>query len=290
MKDRKSNETDIREKENLERRRAEAEAARIKAEIENKKREEYVKKLNEERLALLKAKQGITDVDIEEIIREEKMPDEKLTFSQKVSSFIYLNKWWLGIAACCAVVFGIIVFDLLTRKNPDLTILLLTDEISYYSKSSEISKVFGEYVGDVNGDGKVIVDINYIPISGRDDENPTEVQGDPYMLNQQKLYTEMQTGIGVIVIADSNADEYLDPENTLLNLDELFPENEHVNKYGFYIKGTDFAKKISDDNGISDNVYIGIREPKAGMDNEKRIRKNFDIAYSALEKLIKDMS
>ena len=46
MKDRKSNETDIREKENLERRRAEAEAARIKAEIENKKREEYVKKLN----------------------------------------------------------------------------------------------------------------------------------------------------------------------------------------------------------------------------------------------------
>ena len=70
----------------------------------------------------------------------------------------------------------------------------------------------------------------------------------------------------------------------------MFPENEHVNKYGFYIKGTDFAKKISDDNGISDNVYIGIREPKAGMDNEKRIRKNFDIAYSALEKLIKDMS
>lgn len=278
---------EIKAKESLEKRRAESEAERIKAEIENKKREEYVKRLNEERIALLKAKHD--GGDLGEIISEE-IVENKLTFKERISSFIYLNKWWLGIASCCAFVLGFITFDLLTKENPDLTILLLTNEIGFYSKSTEISELFGEYIGDVNGDGKVIVNIHYIPISGEDNDDSTEMQADPYMLNQHRLNSEIQTGMGVIVIADSCSDEQLDPENNLLNLSELFPENKHIDKYGFYIKNTEFTKIIRCDDDINNDVYIGIREPKAGISSEKKVRDNFKIAYPVLEKLIEDIS
>lgn len=276
----------IKAKEKLEKRRAESEVARIRAEKENKKREEYAKSLNEDRLALIKSKQGLADV---EIAKDEEVIEKKLTFKEKLASFIYLNKWWLGIVTCCAVVLGIVAFDLLSKENADLTVLLLTDEMGFYSNSENISKLFGEYVGDVNGDGEVVVNIHYMPIGGGDSDS-AELQADPYMLNVHKLDSELKIGNAVIIIADSQADEYLDPKNTLLNLSELFPENEHINEYGFYLKDTDFTERVAEEMELSDEVYIGIRQFKEGLPNEKKLKKNIDKAYPALEKLINGIS
>ena len=276
----------IKAKEKLEKRRAESEVARIRAEKENKKREEYAKSLNEDRIALIKAKQGVADV---EIAKDEELIEKNLTFKEKLSSFIYLNKWWLGILSCCAVVFGVVAYDFLSKENADLTILLLTDEMGFYSNSENISKLFSEYVGDINGDGEVVVNIHYMPI-GSGDSDSAELQADPYMLNSHKLDSELKIGNAVIIIADSQADKYLNPKNTLLNLSELFPENEHINEYGFYLKDTEFVERVAEEMELSDDVYIGIRQFKEGLPNEKKLKKNIDKAYPAFEKLINDIS
>ena len=89
------------------------------------KREEYAKELAEEKVDLIRLKQGVIS-DSDKIFRDEE-PEKHYTVLQKIGNWFYHSKWWLGIAAFVVLLTAFLVYDYVTREDPDLRVMLLTD-------------------------------------------------------------------------------------------------------------------------------------------------------------------
>ncbi len=270
---------DEKERQKLEQKKAEE----LKA--EEKEREEYGKTLAEEKVELLKLKQGV----ISESDKLDLKPDEKKHYSpwQKFKNFIYHNKWWLGISTFFVLIAAFLVYDTLTTTKPDIKFMLLCNDTELYYKIEDIGKFFDQFTDDYNDDGKNSADILYIPISENDDTNSMGL----YESSLTKLSAEFQMGETMLVIADKNSAELIMPEETLVNLEELYPDNPHIKDYGFYLKDTDFAELIGySDGNIPDDMYIGIRKVTQTLTSEKEMQEHYDYAIETLDKIIKELS
>ena len=140
---------------------AEERRAQIIAEREKKKREAHERRLYEERKELLRLKQGV--IEDSEVIHEEAPAEVKKTVLQRISSFFYLNKWWLGIGTALALISGLLIYNLATKPRPDMTVLLV-------SKSSDITSADGiddyiaQFTDDNNDNGEVLVSMHGVTI------------------------------------------------------------------------------------------------------------------------------
>ena len=98
-----------------ERQAAEAEAA-------YQAREEYAKELAEEKVDLIRLKQGVIS-DSDKVFRGEE-PEKHYTVWQKIGNWFYHAKWWLGIATFIGLVAAFLIYDFVTRVDPDVRVLL----------------------------------------------------------------------------------------------------------------------------------------------------------------------
>ncbi len=239
----------------------------------------YEKQLREERLELIRLKQGV--IDESETIHEEQEEQKKYTIGQKIGNFIYHNKWWMGIAGFLAVVVGFLVYQTVTMVRPDLVVLLVSDN-AYFNAvcSPQISALFEQYIEDENGDGKVSVDVYYIPAS----EDATTINA--FSGDTQKLFAEFQMGESLIVISDSDADKFIVPDSTLEDLEPFFGQYTQTEAMRFYLSDTKFAEAVGWEEALDEDIYIGIREVKDTFDFKEKMQKNYDIAFPALQKFI----
>lgn len=274
----------VRQVDEKERQKLEAEKEEeLKA--QEKEREEYGKTLAEEKVELLKLKQGV----ISESDKLDLKPDEKKHYTpwQKFKNFIYHNKWWLGISTFFVMMAAFLVYDTLTTTKPDIKFMLLCNDTELYYRIEDIGKYFDQFTDDYNDDDKNCADILYIPISENEDTNSMGL----YESSLTKLSAEFQMGETMLVIADKNSAELIMPEETLVNLEELYPDNPNVKEYGFYLKDTDFAELIGyTDGNIPDDIYIGIRKVTQTLTSEKEMQEHYDQAIETLDKIIKELS
>lgn len=198
-------------------REAEAEERRqaLLAEREKKEKEAYAKKIQQERIELMRLKQGI--ITESDTIREEPKQTEKLSFWKKIGNFFYHSKWWLGVTVIIGGIFVFLFVDYVTRVRPDMIVMLLTDDTEMQNHSQQLEEYLEQFTEDVNGDGKVQVDIYAIPIGDRINET------DFYNGNATKLSTEFQMGESVMVITDAKANEFIMADETLMDLSETYP-------------------------------------------------------------------
>ena len=261
---------------------AEERRAQIIAEREKKKREAHERRLYEERKELLRLKQGV--IEDSEVIHEEAPAEVKKTVLQRISSFFYLNKWWLGIGTALALISGLLIYNLATKPRPDMTVLLV-------SKSSDITSADGiddyiaQFTDDNNDNGEVLVSMHGVTIY--DNEYANYKTG-----SDAKLTAELESGDTVIIISDDSLDNLFDPDNTYVDLEELFPNNEHVKGCKFMLSGTDFAEKSGIDQRLmTDDMYLAIRRPqKLLYSSKKEMQRTYDRDISAFKKLIEDLS
>lgn len=274
----------VRQVDEKERQKLEAEKEEeLKA--QEKEREEYGKTLAEEKVELLKLKQGV----ISESDKLDLKPDEKKHYTpwQKFKNFIYHNKWWLGISTFFVLIAAFLVYDTFTTTKPDIKFMLLCNDTELYYRIEDIGKYFDQFTDDYNDDDKNCADILYIPISENEDTNSMGL----YESSLTKLSAEFQMGETMLVIADKNSAELIMPEETLVNLEELYPDNPNVKEYGFYLKDTDFAELIGyTDGNIPDDIYIGIRKVTQTLTSEKEMQEHYDQAIETLDKIIKELS
>lgn len=274
----------VRQVDEKERQKLEAEKEEeLKA--QEKEREEYGKTLAEEKVELLKLKQGV----ISESDKLDLKPDEKKHYTpwQKFKNFIYHNKWWLGISTFFVLIAAFLVYDTLTTTKPDIKFMLLCNDTELYYRIEDIGKYFDQFTDDYNDDDKNCADILYIPISENEDTNSMGL----YESSLTKLSAEFQMGETMLVIADKNSAELIMPEETLVNLEELYPDNPNIKEYGFYLKDTDFAELIGyTDGNIPDDIYIGIRKVTQTLTSEKEMQEHYDQAIETLDKIIKELS
>ena len=259
----------------------ESQMTRQIAEEKQKQRQEYEKKLQQEKIELLRMKQNnSSESDI--IPTEESEEAVERTLGQKISSFFYLNKWWLGLFLMFGLIAGFLIYDYVTKKNPDTVILFFED-------NDDIDKLaLRDYIEpfceDFNGDGKIIPDVYYIPYTG--DEQKDYSSG-----TSTKLMAEMQSAEAMIVICNEKSNEAISPEYTLVNLETIYPDNPHVKKYGFYLKDSKFAEKVGYTGIIDDDVYLGIRKPaEMAWASEKEMRKAYDEAVIVFDRMIQDLT
>lgn len=267
------------EMEQQQQRLAEEQQERLRQKREEE-REIYEEQLRRERLELIRLKQGV--IDESETIHEEHEEQRKYTFGERVSNFLYHNKWWMGIAAFFAFTVGFLIYQTATTVHPDMIVLLVVhDDLLNASCNEQIGDLFAQYIDDVNGDGKVVCDVYYIPAS--DDT----AMRDGYTGDRTKLFAEFQTGEACLVISDEGADQFIVPDRTMTDLEEDFGEYQETQGVRFYLSDTKFAEDIGwTESKLDKDIYIGIRSVRETMDSEEMMQETFDVSYPALRKFI----
>lgn len=242
----------------------------------------YEEKLHQEHLELIRLKQGI--IKESDTIFEEAKEEKKYTIWQKIRNFLYHNKWWMGIAGFFVFVAGYLIYQTVTMEKPDMIILLVAHDDYFHAASSEnICKLFEQYIDDENGDGKVNVDVYYIPAS----QQTAERSG--YTGDSTKLFAEFQTGEAVLVISDEEADAFIVPDSTLMDLEDSLGMYAQTEGVRFRLADTEFANAVGwTDEPLDKDFYIGIRKVRKTMDSEEMMQKVFDISFPALQKFAAD--
>jgi len=257
----------------------EAQQRELLRQKQEEERKAYEEKLRQEKLELMRLKQGI--IEESETIHEEHPEERKLSFKEKISNFFYHNKWWLGIGSVMVALVGILIWQIVTMVHPDMIILLLSDNDIFYSATYEnIENLFAGYIGDVNGDGETIVEIYYIPAS----DETAERSG--YTGESEKLFAEFQIGEAVLVISDDGADTMIVPEHTLVNLEDDFSNYQEVDEWRFRLSGTKFAEAIGWEEPLDEDIYIGIRSVRETLDSVEKMQEVYDVSYPALQQFI----
>ena len=196
---------EMQEKAEEQARKRNEEIQRKYAEKQKKAREARDKRLEEERLELLRLKTGV--ITESETIHEEVPEEIHQTFWQKVGSFFYLNKWWLGMGAVFTAIAVFLVVSLATKPRPDMVVLLIGNNQAL-GEESHIDKYFESFTPDNNHNGKKLVSVYYIPYTGNE-------RADFANSVPTKLSAELQSAESVIVIGNELIGEVVTPEEYL---------------------------------------------------------------------------
>lgn len=262
----------------------ERKAIDLRQQREKQKREAYDRRIMEERKELLRMKQAQTE-ESEILPAAEPAPEAvKRTPLQKIRSFFYLNKWWLGIAAVIVALAAFLIYDLATRENPDMVVLLITDNAEL-NQTPMLEKYLESFTQDFNNNKEIHTAVHYIPYS------------DNYRTNyaygvDTKLTVEFESADASIIIAGDKLSDLLVPEDTFVDLTEMFPDNPHVKGCKFFLKGTSFAEKVSvSEDSVTDDLYLAVRAPEKLLYDEKEaMQKTYDKDIEAFKAIIADLS
>lgn len=268
-----------RKKAEEEEQRKQAERERVIAEKQRKAQEEHDKRLEAERLELIRLKQGI--IDESETIHEVQEEKVHRTFFQKIGDFFYANKWWLGIAAVCVVIGSYLAYSLITKPRPDMIVLVIGENYDLGEVSS-LDEYVASFAEDFNGNGETLVSVYYIPYTN----NEAKDYANGVTTN---LTTELNSAHGVILIGNELTKDVLF-DDSLVDLSEIYPNNENVSKDKFMLSGTDFAEKVGI-NQLSDDWFISIRRPKnlAYTDTDE-MQEVYDRDFAVFDAIISDLT
>ncbi len=266
---------EVNEKARAEELKRESEAEAARAERERQARAAYNEKLRQERLELMKLKQGLIS---EEDIPKEEVVQKEYSIWEKISNFFYHNKIYIIAGAAIAAIATFLIYDLVTTVKPDVAVLFIADDTQVQFLAEDMEDVLAKYAQDYNGDGKVKIRVSYTPASPDLDEMSSMYYhgGD-----QVKLSAEFMGSDTIMVIGDAPSFEVIGitpGDGVFADLNEHFPDDENVTKIGYKLNGTNFKQDIGYE-GLSDELVVGFRYPfTAGLGGSGRIEQNFEYA------------
>ncbi len=250
---------------------------------ERQQQEEYEKRLRQEKVELMRLKQGIiTESDV--IVKEETVV-KNYTFKEKLSSFVYLNKLWIIMISAAVVIAAFMIYSLATTVRPDTDILFIATDYELSQRTEKIEELMQKYAADLNDDGKVYVSVAYMPV---DNSKDTKVMQEEYRANMTKLMALFQMDSSMLIVSDNKIVEQVGLGEELDDLTKRYPDKDNVNKYGILLKDTNFGKEVGYD-GFTDDLFIGIRRVYAENENADRLKKSYDDTITVLDKFMKDL-
>ncbi|MCM1132915.1 MAG: hypothetical protein NC340_05545 [Ruminococcus flavefaciens] len=270
-----------REKSAEEERLRQAEAERIEAENQRREQEEHDRRLEAERLELIRLKQGV--IEESETIHEEQEEEIRRNFFQKIGDFFYSNKWWMGIALVFVIMATVLTVNLINRPRPDVIVLVIGESYAI-SEESSLDEYVASFADDYNGNGETLVSVYYIPYTGietKDYANGVDTN----------LTTELNSAHGVILIGNKLTKNVLF-DDSLVDLSEIYPDNQYISKDKFMLSETDFAEKIGlQKSQISDDWFISIRTPKKLLYSDlDEMQETYDKDFAVFDSIIKDLT
>lgn len=122
------------------------------------------------------------------------------TPKSKWQNFWYYHKWHMLAAFLVAALVIGFTHDLLSKKEPDYQIALLTQTEYPQAFSAALEKQLAQYGEDLNGDGQVLVRVNpYLIVmeDGKEVSNPTL-----QMTSVAKFLSDLELGDSMIYLTD----------------------------------------------------------------------------------------
>lgn len=204
------------------------------------------------------------------------------TFKQKWENFWYYHKVHVFIAAFFLFAIGFLTVDVMKKHNPDYTVGYVG---SFYVDQTQLQAyepVFKEIVGDLNGDGRVLINYQTIVVSKNIMTNwdiDTE---------QQMNYSFVGGEIRLYIIEEKyikDHEQYFEPLDGII--DEAFLKGGYKNREGKTIllplKDTPVLKKMEIN---SDSLYIGIRGIAFIEQNDEFVKSRHEKSKEILKYII----
>ena len=254
-----------------------AEAERVKAEREREKAREQ--RLKHEQVELMKMKSGV--IEHSDMIDETPDTTRKPQGFEKVTNFFYHYKIPVIFALAMMIAAAYIIYDSVTRKKPDLTVVMLANNGLEF-RTEELESFFEKYIDDRNGDGEVYVQVISCPL------NPNSADMSQTS-NQAKALAQLQTADNLFMIVDSNTDP--DFLSVLYHdFQKDYPDNKYMTENGFSLNMKLFANEVKYESMPYD-VVLGMRAPiKTIQDSKEEMQENFDRDVKVFEAIADDLS
>ncbi len=130
-------------------------------------------------------------------------PSQPMTAKQKRENFWFYYKWHVLGGALLVGILGFFIYDMSNRQLPDLEISIVTSQMMPTGLLVAIGEELetNGMVADINGDGKVAVQVNQYNIAT--DESEQGVDYTAQMAGTVKLSADIQEGISPIFITDN---------------------------------------------------------------------------------------
>ncbi len=262
---------------NERRQQAEAEEAAYQA------REEYAKELAEDKVELIRLKQGVIE-DSDKIFGKTEA-EKKYTIFQKIGNWFYHAKWWLGIVSFCVLVAAFLIYDAVTREDPDLRMMLLTDNAEFYSESDKLHTWLETLCPDYNADEKAVIQSIYIPVS----KEGLEMSGSYSAAYNTQLLVQFQSCTCMLVLVGPEAEPYLQPEDMFVDLESLYPDCSNVSGHKFLLDQTDFAEQVGLTSELHPGSYLALRIPQENINSQEECQEAYDQAKTLLDAMIETL-
>lgn len=243
-------------------------------------REEYDKELREEKVDLIRLKQGVI-TDSDKVFQEEEAP-KHYTLWQRIGNWFYHAKWWLGIAVFLGLLGAFLIYDYVTRENPDFRILVVSENPELQADAGSICKYLETFCPDFNDDGEIHADLVYIPVS----DVTMEMGGTAVAAYNTQLYVQFQSDECMLVLADSRAEEYLQPEDMFVSMEELYPDCPFTDGFRLNLDGTNFTELTGQTAQLMPESYLAMRIPAESMSSLEEMQKAYDQAKYMLDQIV----
>lgn len=134
----------------------------------------------------------------EDELKPPEPPKQPKTPKGKWENFWYHYKWHTIAIAAAALVITVMVVQFVTQPRYDYQVILVTQKALAYGEDKVIADELAKYGRDVNGDGKILVNVDAIFMGGSDQIS---------IVNQQKLVTRLAAGDELFYIMDPKSYE-----------------------------------------------------------------------------------
>lgn len=197
---------------------------------------------------------------------------QDLPFKEKVANFWYYYKMHTIIGAIIALALIIGCAQCAGRVEPDYKILLAVDDVATDTIVQAISTHFEQFGEDINGDGKVTVDVV---------DACTGQTSDTVAAQSTKLMTELQMGETILIITDRHYYDKLS-EFQMFEAVDWLPDNGGT---AYNWRDTPLADAVNKASGgkIEQDIFIGKRQI-SGTDFEK-VERSIKAEKAAVELL-----
>lgn len=246
-------------------------------ELEEQERKERDKRIANDKVELLRLKNGVVD-EKDSSIQEVKEETVELHGKEKIANIWYHYKVWILFGLFVIVAAAITVKDSVSREKPDMTVMMIANN-DLAGKQKQLEEYFEKYTPDFDDNGYVHVEVMMIPQS----QDDLHHQG----ANNTKLVANLQLGEIIMVVTD---DKTVDEIKDIMvdDLGKQLNDETHFDKLGYKLSN-DKTKKQLDYPDMPDNVYISMRRPaKTTGDSLETMQKNYNKALKVMKNILKD--
>lgn len=216
----------------------------------------------------------------EEELRPEPKTEGPKTPKGKWENYWYHYKWPTILITATVIVLAVMFYQIFSKDNPDYLVVLVTKDVVTDNVSDKLAAELQSYGRDVDGNGKVEVQVEAISV-----DNNSQVG----IINKQKLLAHFSAGDAMFFIFDKQS---YDDNITALQSDggqffsKLDVQADGLESNGYYWNWkNDPMREDSELSTLPEDMYFGVRDV-SGTASNKDSEKMHDECLKLLEAYI----